>query len=163
MKQLLAATAALLSGLAIRDMPPPVQPSLLHGTWALVAADKILPGGEKARDYGEAPKGRMIVDAQGRYSLQIFKSERRRFAGDKAAGSADEFSSAVLGSSTHYGKVAVDAARGELVFEIEASSFPNWEGSVQRRQYRLEAGLLSYRVPPRADGSVPVSVWRRMD
>lgn len=155
---------AMLAGLATRDMPEPAHDFPLHGTWTLVAADKILHGGERARDYGEQPKGRLIVDTQGRYSLQILKSERPRFATDsKADGSADEFKSAVMGSSTHYGTIAIDEAAGQLVFSIEGSSFPNWEGTVQRRQYQLQGNELSYQVPPRADGSIPISVWRQLD
>lgn len=164
MKHLTGMMLAMLAGLATRDMPEPVHPFPLQGTWTLVAADKILPGGARARDYGAQPKGRLIVDTRGRYSLQILKSERLRFSRDsKADGSADEFKSAVLGSSTHYGTVAIDDKAGQLVFSIEGSSFPNWEGTVQRRQYQLEDGQLSYQVPPRADGSIPISVWRRLD
>lgn len=164
MKHLTGVMLAMLAGLATRDMPEPAHPFPLQGTWTLVAADKILPGGARARDYGEQPKGRLIVDTQGRYSLQILKSERLRFSRDsKADGSADEFKSAVLGSSTHYGTVAIDDKAGQLVFSIEGSSFPNWEGAVQRRRYQLEDGQLSYQVPPRADGSIPISVWRRLD
>jgi hypothetical protein len=164
MRHLTGVMFAMLAGLGARDVPDTAQPFPLHGTWTLVAADKILPGGARARDYGAAPKGRLIVDAQGRYSLQILKSERPRFAADsKADGSADEFKSAVMGSSTHYGTVAIDARAGQLVFSIEGASFPNWEGTVQRRQYRLEGDELSYQVPPRADGSIPISVWRRLD
>ena len=164
MKHLTGAMLAMLAGLAARDMPEPAPPSPLHGTWTLVAADKLLPGGARARDYGERPIGRLIVDAAGRYSLQILKSERLRFATDsKGDGSSDEFKSAVMGSSTHYGTIAIDGTAGQLVFSIEGSSFPNWEGTVQRRRYRLEGRELSYQVPPRADGSIPVSVWRRLD
>lgn len=163
MDRIIGVVLAVLVGMAsARAAEPAASP--LRGTWTLVAADKILASGERVRDYGEAPKGRLVVDAQGRYSLQIFKSERARFASDsKADASADEFRSAVLGSSTHYGTVAVDAERGVLTFRIEASSFPNWEGTEQRREYTLEGAVLSYKVPPRADGSVPVSVWRRLD
>jgi hypothetical protein len=164
MNQLTGVMLAMLAGLGTRDMPEPAHPFPLHGPWALVAADKVLPGGARARDYGERPKGRLIVDADGRYSLQILKSERLRFAEDsKADGTGDEFKSAVMGSSTHYGTLAIDDKAGQLVFSIEGSSFPNWEGTVQRRQYELEGDELSYRVPPRADGSIPVSVWRRLD
>lgn len=96
--------------------------------------------------------------------MQIFRSERLRFATDsKADGSTDEFKSAVMGSSTHYGTVTIDEKAGQLVFSIEGSSFPNWEGTLQRRQYKLEDKELSYQVPPRADGSIPISVWRRLD
>ncbi|MCL1633632.1 lipocalin-like domain-containing protein [Luteimonas sp. SX5] len=140
------------------------QESPLRGTWTLVAADQIRPDGERVRDYGENPKGRLIVDAAGRYSLQIFKSERPRFVGpDKGNGTADEFKAAVMGSSTHFGTVTVDAKEGLLLFAIESASFPNWEGTVQKRKYKLEGRTLSYRVPPRPDGRIPVSVWRKLD
>lgn len=164
MNRLIGTTLAMLAGLAARDASAAGPASPLRGTWALVAADKILPGGGVVRDYGERPKGRLIVDAAGRYSLQIFKSERLRFGTDsKADGSADEFKSAAMGSSTHYGTITIDDANGLLVFSIEGSSFPNWEGTVQKRHYQLDGGTLTYKVPPRPDGSVPVSVWRKLD
>lgn len=164
MSPLIGITLAMLAGLAGRETPSFEQASPLRGTWTLVAADKMLPGGELARDYGEVPKGRLVVDAQGRYSLQIFKSERLHFATDsKADGSAEEFKSAVMGSSTHYGTVTIDREDNLLVFSIEGSSFPNWEGTVQKRQYKFDGNELSYRVPPRADGSIPISVWHRLE
>ena len=140
------------------------QESHLRGTWTLVAADQIRPDGAQVRDYGESPKGRLIVDAAGRYSLQIFKSERPRFKGlDKASGAADEFKAAVMGSSAHFGTVKIDAKESLLIFEIESASFPNWEGTEQKRKYKLEGQTLSYQVPPRPDGGIPVSVWRKLD
>jgi len=163
MKTLTGALVAMLAGLAARDAQAPARAVPLQGTWTLVAADKILPNGETTRDYGEHPQGRLLVDAEGRYSLQIFKSERQRFVRDsKADGSADELRSAVMCSSTHYGTMTIDEPAGVLVFSIEGSSFPNWEGTTQRRRYRLEGAELRYEVPPRADGSIPVSVWRRL-
>lgn len=163
MKLLTGALVAMLGGMGARDaQPAAVFP--LQGTWTLVAADKLLPDGERTRDYGENPKGRLIIDGKGRYSLQIFKSERLRFVSDnKPDASVDELKSAVMGSSTHYGSVAIDERAALLVFSIEGSSFPNWEGTTQRRQYRLNGAELQYQVPPRADGSIPISVWRRLD
>ena len=164
MKLLTGALVAMLAGLAARDAHPAPHGFPLQGTWTLVAADKLSPDGKTTRDYGENPKGRLVVDAEGRYSLQIFKSERPHFAsGSKADGSADEFRSAVLGSSTHYGTMAIDDRAGVLMFSIEGSSFPNWEGTTQKREYRLDGAELRYKVPPRADGSIPVSVWQRLD
>lgn len=164
MKLQTGALVAMLAGMAARDAQVPAHVFPLQGTWTLVAADKILPDGETTRDYGQNPKGRLVVDAEGRYSLQIFKSERLHFASDsKADGSVDEFRSAVMGSSTHYGTITIDERAGMLVFSIEGSSFPNWEGTTQRRQYQLDGAELRYQVPPRADGSVPVSAWRRLD
>lgn len=138
------------------------EPSLA-GTWTLTAADRLKPDGTRARDYGEHPKGRLIIDAQGRYSLQIFDGDRPRVAsGDKRTATPDENAGAVLGSSTHYGIVAVDEAAHVLVFRIEGASFANWEGTEQRRKYVLTADTLSYQVPtPRPDGSIPISEWKR--
>ncbi|KRA20956.1 lipocalin-like domain-containing protein [Lysobacter sp. Root604] len=164
MKTLTGALVAMLTGLAARDAQMPTGAFPLQGTWTLVAADKVLPDGETVRDYGENPKGRLVVDGKGRYSLQIFKSERLRFASDsKADGSVDEFRSAVMGSSTHYGTMTIEPGAGVLVFSIEGSSFPNWEGTIQKRQYQFDGAELRYQVPPRADGSIPISVWRRLD
>jgi hypothetical protein len=140
------------------------QPSCpLTGSWTLVAADKELPDGTRTQDYGTAPAGRLLIDAKCRYSLQIFKRERPSFASeDKAKGTDAEFKEAVLGSSTHFGSIEADAGTGVLVFKIEDSSFPNWRGTEQRRTYRLAGDLLTYRVPRRPDGSIPISVWRRL-
>jgi hypothetical protein len=135
----------------------------LAGTWTLVAADVIHADGTHARDYGAAPKGLLLIDAQGRYSLQIFKAERPRFAsGDKLTGTPAEYEAAVLGSSTHFGTISVDPADGTLTFHIENASFPNWEGAQQQRHYELNGDELSYRVPPRPDGNTPISIWRRV-
>ncbi|MBT2766144.1 lipocalin-like domain-containing protein [Stenotrophomonas sp. ISL-67] len=164
MKLLTGALFALLAGLGARDAQAQPRTFPLQGTWILVAADKRLPNGEITRDYGEQPKGTLMVDATGQYSLQIFRSDRQRFGSDsKADASADEFRAAVMGSSTHYGALAIDEQAGELVFSIDGASFPNWEGTTQRRKYTQDGAELRYTVPPRADGSVPISVWRRVD
>ena len=67
-----------------------------------------------------------------------------------------------MGSSTHYGTLELDAATHLLVFHIDGASFPNWEGQQQRRSFELHGDVLSYRVPPRPNGDVPLSVWRRV-
>ncbi len=156
---------ALLAGLAMTGSAA-AEPAASHlaGTWTLVAADKILANGDRVADYGRAPQGRLIVDDHGRYSLQIYKSERPKFASaDKSSGSPAEFAGAVLGSSTHYGTLRVEPKLGVLTFSIDASSFANWDGTIQKRQFTLEDGVLTYRVPARPDGSIPISVWKKQD
>lgn len=68
-----------------------------------------------------------------------------------------------MGASTHYGTVAVDAHEGILTFATESAAFPIGNGSVQKPKYALKNGVLSYQVPPRSDGGIPVSVWRKLD
>jgi hypothetical protein len=134
----------------------------LAGTWTLVAADVLQPDGSRSHDYGDAPKGLLMIDAAGRYSLQLLRSDRPRFADPaKAKASAQEYQAAVMGSSTHYGTLAVHSDKHQLVFHIEGASFPNWEGQAQTRAFELHGDTLSYKVPPRPNGDVPISVWRR--
>jgi Lipocalin-like domain len=138
-------------------------PSPLTGTWSLVAADILLGDGTRAHDYGEDPKGLLIIDTTGHYSLQIYNSERLRFAaGDRSKGTADEYRSAILGCSTHFGTIVVDAQKHTLTITAEGSSYPNQEGSAQMREYELKGDELSYRIQPRPDGTIPISVWRRV-
>jgi lipocalin-like protein len=135
----------------------------LVGTWTLQAADVVHPDGRREQDYGSAPKGLFMIDARGRYSLQIFRSDRPHFvSGDRAKGTSEEYSAAVQGTSTHIGTVSVDAANHVLTFHIDAASFPNQDGTTQKRAYELEDDVLSYRVAPRPNGDVPISIWRRL-
>jgi len=138
------------------------QPPSLAGAWRLEAADKILPDGTRAPDYGAHPDGRLMIDARGRYALLIFNAERPDFAsGEKARGTDAELRAAALGTSCHHGTVQVDWAAGMLTFTIEDATFPNWRGRKQIRPFELHGDALSYRVPPRPDGSIAISVWRR--
>ena len=162
----LAVVACVLPGVALSSSAGAADARgdvSLAGTWTLVAADVQHPDGSRSQDYGDAPKGLLMIDGAGRYSLQILRSDRPRFADPaKAKGSAQEYKAAVMGSSTHYGTLAVDAGKHQLVFHIEGASFPNWEGQVQTRTFELHRDTLSYRVPPRPNGDVPISVWRRV-
>jgi hypothetical protein len=162
----LAAIACLLPGLALSSGTKAADTRgdvSLAGTWTLVAADVLHPDGSRSHDYGEAPKGLLLIDRTGHYSLQIFRADRPRFANpDKAKASAQEYRAAVMGASTHYGTITVEPAQHRLVFHIEGASFPNWEGQMQTRAFELHGDTLSYKVPPRPDGNVPVSVWRRI-
>jgi hypothetical protein len=157
------AIGAAMSSLATATLRADPAISPLAGTWTLVAADVVHSDGTRARDYGAAPKGLLLIDGEGHYSLQIFKAERPRFAaGDKLAGTEAEYKAAALGSSTHFGTVSIDAAAGTITFKIDSASFPNWEGAAQVRRYELKDDELSYRVPPRPNGDTPISVWRRL-
>ena len=138
-------------------------PPMLEGTWALAYADVIHPDGTRARDFGDTPKGILQIDREGRYSIFIFNAARPKFAaGERNKGTADEFRAAVLGSSSHYGSVSADTAAGTLTFRIEGSTYPNWEGTTQVRKYELVGDVLSYKVPPRENGDVPITGWKRL-
>jgi hypothetical protein len=121
------------------------QPFPLAGTWTLVAADRLLPDGTREHDYGDAPSGLMMIDTEGRYTVQIYQqapAER---------------------SSTHFGRLHIDEPSRTLTFIIDSAARPDWVGTRQERRYELKGDELSYRVPARPDGHIPLSVWRRVN
>lgn len=137
----------------------------LKGVWVMKAAYEIHADGSRTTNYGEHPKGRFDVDSRARYNMQIFRPDRPAFAsGDKARGTPDEYRAALVGISTHIGTVTIDRAKHQLIFDVEAASFPNWEGKRQVRDYTYKHGLLRYAVPASASGSgtTAYSVWRRV-
>jgi hypothetical protein len=146
------------------DMAAEPRPFSLEGTWVMTVAYEILPDGTRTTNYGAHPNGLMMVDKVGRYSIQIFRPERPKFAsGDKKKGTPEEYVEAVLGSSTHTGRVVVDPMRAKLIFNIEAASYPNWEGTQQVRDYTFKDGTLTYSVPANAsgNGTIAYSIWQR--
>jgi hypothetical protein len=157
--------AGLLSGTQPVSLTDPETALDLRGTWEMDRAFEILADGTRVTTYGEHPAGRLTIDAAGRYNLQIFRRDRPGFAsGEKGKGTPEELREAVMGSSTHFGRVSLDPAKRQLVFDVEAASFPNWEGKRQIREYRFENGLLTYAVPASAsgNGTIAWSIWRKL-
>jgi hypothetical protein len=64
--------------------------------------------------------------------------------------------------SCHFGTYAVDEAKGTIAFHIDRASFPDWDEATSVRTFSLEGDKLAWRVPPRPDGSIPVSVFSRI-
>lgn len=158
MRKLVLTTLMLGGAATAADMP--VAPVSLAGSWELIGAYREHRDGSRSDDYGTKPRGRLSVAGDGRYALQIYHAERPPFAGDFRSAEPQEYKRLLLAMSTHFGTIAVED--GKLVFRIAAASNPQWDGTVQRRAYSLEGEVLEWRVPPRPDGDVPISVWRRI-
>ena len=147
----------------IFSIPALAQSNPLVGTWRLVAADKILPDGRQVADYGAAPGGICVFTADNQYVLEIFKGERMKFvSGDRAKGTPEEYKDAVLSTSCHFGSYVLDIANSTITFRVEHASYPNWDQTSRVSTFRLVGDTLSWRVPARPDGSVPVSVFTRI-
>lgn len=139
------------------------QTSSIAGTWVLTAADKILPDGTRVPDYGANPHGLVIFTADGHYSIEIFRADGQKFAaGDKLKGTPEEYKDVALSMSVHFGMYTVDEAKSTVSFHIDRASFPNWNDTTQVRTYQLKGDELMWKVAARPDGSVPVTVLRRV-
>jgi hypothetical protein len=132
------------------------------GTWVLTAADKLLPDGTRVPDYGSNPHGLAIFTADGYYSIQIYRGERLKFlSGDKFNGTPEEYKDASLSTSVHFGRYTVDPVKNTITFHIHRSSVPNLDDTTQVRPYELKGDTLSWKVPARKDGSIPITVLHR--
>jgi hypothetical protein len=163
-KGLIDIAAALLM-IGASAIASETQPLSLEGTWIMTSAYEILADGTRTTNYGERPNGLMMVDKVGRYSIQIFRPNRPKFAsGDKRRGTPEEYREAVLGASTNTGRVVVDPVNGKLIFKIETAVYPNWEGTEQVRNYTFKDDTLTYSVPASAsgNGTVAYSIWQRV-
>ena len=150
--------ALLMSSLAARAQTPAIA-----GTWVLVKAEKLLPDGTRVSDYGNNPHGLVIFTPDGYYSVQIYRADRPKFASeDKLKGSPEEYKEASLSTSSHFGRYSVDPVKHAITFHVDRSSFPNQDDSTQVRAYEMNGDELSWKVAPRPDGSVPITVVRRV-
>jgi hypothetical protein len=157
-----ALMAILLSSSAVTTAKPPAQQSIV-GTWVLVASDKLLPDGTRVSDYGPNPHGLTIFTSGGYYSNQFYHAERLKFAsGDRANGTPDEYKSAVTTMSTSFGRYSVDPAKHTITFQRDRSSFPNNDDKAVVDPYELNGDELSWKAAPLKDGSIAITVLRRV-
>jgi len=156
-------TTLLLALLATAPLAGIAQPPSIVGTWALAGAEKLLPDGTRIADYGPNPHGLVIFTANGYYSVQIYRAERLKFSSaDKLKGTPEEYRDASLSTSVHFGRYSLDAANHTITFRIDRSSFPNQDDTTQVRPYEMKGEQLSWKVAPRPDGSVPITILRRV-
>lgn len=133
------------------------------GTWSLAKAEKLLPDGTRVSDYGDNPHGLVIFTSDGYYSVQIYRADHAKFSsGDKLKGTPDEYKQASLSTSSHFGRYSVDPVKHTITFHIDRSTFPNWDDTTQVRTYEINGDELSWKVAPRPDGSIPITVVRRV-
>ena len=121
------------------------QSSSIVGTWALTAADKLLPDGTRTSDYGDNPHGIAIFTTDGHYTVEIFRADRTNPA-----------------MSVHFGRYTVDPSKHTISFIIDRASFSNWDDTTQVRSYELKGDELSWKVRARPDGSIPITVLHRV-
>lgn len=153
----------ILAVVLMGSLAASAQSSNIVGTWTLTKAEKLLPNGTVVSDYGENPHGLVIFTANGYYSVQIYRAKRLKFSsGDKLKGAPEEYKEAVLSTSVHFGRYTIDRAKRTITFHIDRSSFPNQDDTTQVRPYEMNGDELSWKVKPRPDGSIPITVLRRV-
>jgi hypothetical protein len=153
----------LLAILLVGSLVASAQTPLIVGTWVLTRAERLLPDGTRVSDYGDNPHGLVIFTSDGYYSVQIYRADRLKFSsGDKLKGTPEEYKDASLSASVHFGRYTIDPAKATITFHIDRSSFPNQGDTTQVRPYEIRGDELSWKVAPRPDGSIPITILRRV-
>jgi lipocalin-like protein len=162
--------AAMVGGLAMLPGGATAQQKSIKdqlvGTWTLLLSDNIKDDGTHVPGYGPNPEGMLMFAPDGHYSLQIIRIGRPAFASkNRLGGTADENKAAVQGMISHFGTYAVDEAGKTITFRIDASSFPNWDATVQKRPLTaITNDVLTYNTPaPSASGFVRAELaWKKV-
>ncbi|MFC3722799.1 lipocalin-like domain-containing protein [Neoaquamicrobium sediminum] len=134
------------------------------GTWSLVSLT-VHQTDKKVELFGEKPRGIQIMDPNGRFVNIITRSSLPLYAGNnRMQGTAEEYTAIGKGSNALYGTYEVDEENQTVTFNVEVSTFPNWEGEKQRRESSVEGDVWRYTNPMTTigDGHVEV-VWKRLD
>jgi Lipocalin-like domain len=118
----------------------------LLGVWKL-ASWQVIVGNEPPRDaFGLRPKGFLILTREGR-SIVLTTAENRR------AGTGDTLQAAMHRSMLAYsGKYRVEG--DDFITAVDVSWNEEWNGTEQRRHFRLEGDRHHHRIGTRADHCV---------
>ena len=122
------------------------------GTWTI----------ESAEAFGPTPKGVLIFDANSRYSLMLMRPDLPKYeSNNRTKGTSEEYKAIGAGSISYFGTYSVSGT--DLVIRVEYSSFPNWNGTEQRRtNFTLAGEELKYtNTAPSVGGSATILVWKR--
>ena len=124
-------------------------------TWSLVSNTEEYTDGNRIV-WTPDPKGLLIFDKTGAYSLQIGVADRPKVNGNPAENPTGRYI-AYFGTYT--------AADRDITFKITRATFPNWDGTEQKRVVTAIGDQLIYKAAapiPSAKGPfVPVLIWKR--
>jgi hypothetical protein len=133
----------------------------LVGTWKL-ESNVLDQNGVKTDQFGPSPNGVLFFESNGRYALVITRADLPKFPGSgRSSGTPEDNKAVVNGSIGHFGTYAVED--NAIVFKVEHSTFPNWDGGVQKRPLTLKGDELSFFVATAsAGGGTSVVTWKRL-
>jgi hypothetical protein len=134
----------------------------ITGTWTL-ASSVTEKDGNKTDQFGAGAKGMLVLDGSGHFMLTIIGPDLPKFASNnRAAGTPDENKAVMSRSIAMIGTYAVNSSDKSLSFRVDSSTFPNWNGTEQKRLISvLDSNELKYVTPTASSGGVGTVTWRR--
>ncbi len=135
----------------------------LVGTWILVSLDNVRPDGTRQPGYGPNPKGILIFDANGRFSMMQVPANRPKLkSANRLEATAEESVAVMHASFATFGTWTVSEPDKTVIQHVEGSLIPNAEGTDSKRIISsLTADELKWTTPGIAQGGKNESVYRR--
>ena len=161
----LAFVAAL--GVALLPGPSGAQQKTLKeqlvGTWAPVSIINTAANGTKSEVFGPNPKGLMIFESNGHFSLITVRSDLPKFGtNNRGTGTADENKAVIQGSIAYFGSYTVNEAEKSYTLQVEGATFPNWAGTTQKRALSISGDELTFINSAGSAGGSNEAKYRRV-
>jgi len=136
------------------------------GAWNLISLEIQMENGEVIYPFGKNAQGSIIYSDSGRFSAQVMRPDRPKFAsGDQMKGTTEEIKVNYEGYISYYGLYEFDTENNFIIHHVEGSLFPNWEGHGQKRFFEFSGNRLKLRTPPtlwRGEEIVAMLIWERI-
>jgi hypothetical protein len=145
----------------------------LLGAWRLRSCVARDVAGGVSYPYGRSPSGCILYTPSGVMAVSLMGDTPPRVEEpDVFAGAAHALASGAHRYIGYSGRYRLEGARevgagvweGTVVHALDTCSYPNWIGTEQRRELRLEGDWLTLTTPPIVRGgvrSVAVVEWER--
>jgi hypothetical protein len=159
----------------IADQGPPESQASAHvlGAWRLRSCEARSDTGDLSYPYGPNPVGYITYTSTGYMAVSIMGGDPPRLPdeSDVLAGTARAIQAghAYIGYAGTFRLEGIrvlshNEFKGAIHHMLETASFPNWVGSVQRRDFHLARDTLTLSTPPitrRGVRAVATLVWER--
>ena len=145
---------------------PTKTPSII-GVWKLLRFEFQAEGGRIIYPFGKEARGSFIYTESNRFSVQLMRIDRPRFAiSDQMRGTPQETEASYRGSISYFGTYKVDEENKIIIHQVEGSIFPNMESTEQIRYFELKENILQLKTPKfNLDGerAFGIIVWERVE
>jgi len=155
------ATAALIVGVALPGSAMAQTAKDLVGTWTNVSNINIRQDGSRVEVFGPKGTGLAMFDSNGRFAIVNINPETPKFASNnRAQGTAEENKAAMLGGIALFGTYSV--ADKVINFKVAGSTYPNWNGTEQKRNVSaFTPDQFTWTLPASIGGTAEVT-WKRV-
>jgi len=135
----------------------------LVGSWTLISV-QVDQEGQIMEPFGASPKGTLMFDRNGRFSIVINRSDLPKItSNNRMTGTEEENKAIVQGSIAYFGTYSVSEIDRLFIVHVEGGTFPNWVGTDQKRIFSITGDELKYTNSNRSAGAGTALVrWKRL-